>query len=167
MKTYKQFLFEHKSLFLYIFLVYVVAGIAVIFREPLHGIFGESNYVTIHLIIEIFVAFCSLAIATQIRLSSKFKQNNKIIYTGALFFAIGILGVAHAIAFKGMPFFIHESSPYAATWFYMATRYLFPIGFLVVFLIKGKQISASHRLTVYTGSFSLKYMGYLPLPFHV
>ena len=155
MKTYKQFLFEHKSLFLYIFLVYAVAGTAVIFRESLHGIFGESNYVTIHLIIEIFVAFCSLAIATQIRLSSKFKQNNKIIYTGALFFAIGILGVAHAIAFKGMPFFIHESSPYAATWFYMATRYLFPIGFLVVFLIKRKEISASHRLTVYTGSFLL------------
>lgn len=153
MKTYKQILFEQKSLFLYILLTYTIAGIAVIFREPLHGIFGEDNYVTIHLVIEMFVSFCSLAIANQIWLSSRFNQSNKSIYTGALFLAIGILVVTHTIAYKGMPFFISESSPYAATWFYMATRLLFPIGIFIILLLKEKQITKRARLAAYILSF--------------
>lgn len=153
MKTYKQILFEQKSLFLYILLIYAIAGTAVVFREPLHGIFGEENYVTIHLVIEIFVAFCSLAIANQIWLSSKFKQNNKIIYTGALFLAMGILGVTHAISYKGMPFFINESDSYAAGWFYMTSRLLFPVGLLAILVIKEKQISTAKRVMAYAGSF--------------
>ncbi len=166
MKTFKQVLAEQKYLTLYILLVYILAGIAVIFREPLHGIFGEQNYVAIHLIIEIFVAFCSLAIANQIWLSSKFHQNNKILYSGALFLTIGVLGVVHAIAYKGMPFFIHESGPYAATWFYIAGRLLFPIGFLYILLTKEKQAASSTRLAAYASSFlislSVVVMVYLP-----
>ncbi len=155
MKSCKQVLVEQKPLFLYILLIYILAGIAVVFRTPLHGIFGEDNYVVIHLIIEIFVAFCSLAIANQIWLSSKFRQNNKIIYSGALFLTIGLIGVGHAIAYKGMPFFIHESGPYAATWFYMAGRLLFPIAFLYILLTKEKQATAAARFAAYGCSFLL------------
>ncbi|MGM9951657.1 MAG: EAL domain-containing protein [Lysinibacillus sp.] len=153
MKTYKQILFEQKPQLFSILLTFIIAGMVIVFREPLHGIFGENNYISIHLIIEMFVSYCSLAIAIQILLSSRFDKNSRTIYIGALFLAIGILVVMHALSYKGMPFFIHDSDPYAATWFYMATRLMFPIGVLVIMLVKEKQMSKSSISTLYVASF--------------
>ena len=82
LKTYKQIIVEQKSLFLYILFTNIIAGIAVFMRDPLHGIFGEDNYVTIHLIVEILVIFFSLSIAVQIWLVSKFNKSNRTIFIG-------------------------------------------------------------------------------------
>ncbi len=88
MKTYKQILVEQKSLFLYIVFTNVIAGIAIFLREPLHGIFGEDNYVTIHFLAEILIIFFSLSIAIQIWLISKFNKSNRTVYIGALFLCL-------------------------------------------------------------------------------
>ena len=88
MKTYKQILVEQRSLFLYILLANIIAGIAIFFRNPLHGIFGEDNYVTIHLLAEILIIFFSLSIAVQIWLISKFNKSNRTVYIGALFLCL-------------------------------------------------------------------------------
>ncbi|WP_431030283.1 bifunctional diguanylate cyclase/phosphodiesterase [Lysinibacillus sp. LZ02] len=149
MKTYKQIVHEQKSLFLYVLLTYIVAAIVIIFRESLYGIFGERNYVTIHLIIEIFICFFSLSIAVQIWLISKYNPKNRTIYMGALFLMTGILEVNHAIAYKGMPYFIQESGPYLATWFYVIPRVMFPLGLLIVFLLEEKEVSNSRRVQSY------------------
>ena len=149
LKTYKQILVEQKSLFLYILFTNIIAGIAVFLRDPLYGIFGEDNYVTIHLVVEILIVFFSLSIAVQIWLISKFNKSNRTIFIGALFFIIGVLEINHALTFKGMPFFIQESGPYPATWFYMITRLLLPLGLLTIFLIKEKDVSHNIRLLAY------------------
>ena len=152
MKTYKQILVEQKSLFLYILFTNIIAGIAVFLRNPLYGIFGEDNYVTIHLVVEILIVFFSLSIAVQIWLVSKFNKSNRTIFIGALFLVIGILEINHTLTFKGMPFFIQESGPYPATWFYIITRLLFPLGLLTIFLIKEKEVSCNTRSLAYAMS---------------
>ena len=149
LKTYKQILVEQRSLFLYILFTNIIAGIAIFFRNPLHGIFGEDNYVTIHLLVEILIIFFSLSIAVQIWLISKFNKSNRTVFIGALFLMIGILEINHALTFKGMPFFIQESGPYPATWFYIITRLLFPLGLLIIFLIKEKEVSRTTRFLTY------------------
>ena len=66
LKTYKQIVIEQKSLFLYILFANIIAVIAFFMRDSLYGIFGEDNYVTIHLVVEILIIFFSLSIAVQI-----------------------------------------------------------------------------------------------------
>lgn len=149
LKTYKQIFVEQKSLFLYILFTNIIAGIAVFLRDPLYGIFGEDNYVTIHLVVEILIVFFTLSIAIQIWLISKFNQSNRTIFIGALFLIIGVLEMNHALTFKGMPFFIQESGPYQATWFYIITRLLLPLGLLIIFFIKEKEVAHNTRLLAY------------------
>lgn len=123
--------------------------IAVIFGEELHGIFGEANYVAIHLIIEVLTVFMVLSIASQIWLSSQFNKVNKYIILGAIFVAIAIVKIFHLVSFKGMPFFVMESSPFAATWFYIVYRLLLAIGLLVAMVMTYREVTNSYRLISY------------------
>lgn len=118
--------------------------------EELYGIFGENNYVTIHLLIEIFIIVVSLTIATQSWLISSYLLSSKRLYIGALFFAIGLLEIIHTLSYKGMPFFLTENTTYAATWFYMISRLLLPIGLIVALIVKERTINASYRWIVYS-----------------
>ena len=58
---------------------------------------------------------------------------------GALFLALGLLEVVHALSYAGMPFFIEESSPYTATWFYMIIRVSQALGLLMILTIETKK----------------------------
>lgn len=138
-----------------------------IFSEQLYGIFGEKNYVSIHLIIELFCIVVTMSIAIQIWLTSRFNLNNKDIYMGALFLSLAIFEIAHAISYKGMPFFIKESSPYEATWFYIIARLLMPIGLLSIVIQKDKKLTHSQRWLAFSLSFLFTYaviiLFYLPI----
>ena len=117
--------------------------------KNLYGIFGENNYVSIHLLIETFIIVVSLTIAIQSWLSAPYILSSIRLYMGALFFASGLLGIVHSLSYKGMPFFIMESSTYAATWFYMMSRLLLSIGLFVIFIMKKRTVKASYRWSVY------------------
>ena len=118
--------------------------------DEFHGIFGENNYVTIHLLIEIFIIVVSLTIAIQSWLISTYILSSTRLYLGALFLTIGLLEIAHALSYKGMPFFITESTAYAATWFFMISRLFLSIGLLVIFNLKERTIHASNRWIFYS-----------------
>lgn len=122
---------------------------AFLFGSHLYGIFGENNYISIHLIIEIFIIITTMSTAIQIWLTSRFNLINKDIYMGAFFLLLSLLEIAHTIAYKGMPYFISESSPYEATWFYILVRLLLPIGLLAMLAIKVKKLSQLHRWMAY------------------
>lgn len=166
MKQIKMVIDQQKSLFLYILITMIALGIALYFSDSLYGIFGVENYITIHLLIEIINIFFSLAIAIQIWLSSKFNRVNDSIYLGALFLFVGILVIVHALSYKGMPFFIKESDPYLATWFYMIPRLLLPLGLFLILVIKERKISGSIRKLVYVssvaGAFAVIFLVYAP-----
>lgn len=120
-----------------------------LFKETYYGIFGEENYVSIHLIMEIFIITTAFTIATQAWMIFPHVLSNYRLWLGALFFSIGLLDIFHTISYKGMPFFIADSSPYKATWFYIIGRLTQAIGLLMIILSKDKKIPAKSRLLAY------------------
>ncbi|KIL79003.1 EAL domain-containing protein [Bacillus badius] len=124
--------------------------LALCFRESLFAIFDERNYVILHLIFEIFIIGSSFAIAVQAWMISPYILSNQRLWLGALFFSVGWLEMFHAITYKGMPFFLMESTPYNATWFYMISRLTQAFGLLMILLIPDRQVNTSYRWISYS-----------------
>src|SRR5690606_28103057 len=93
------------------------------------------------------------AISIQIWLASRFTRISKDIYLGAIFLILSLIAIVHLISYKGMPYFITESTPYEATWFYIISRLIFPIGLIFTFLIKERKASYLFRWIAYISSF--------------
>lgn len=128
-----------------IFLIVIGLG-----GDKFYGIFGENNYVAIHLMMEILIIVVTMAISIQTWLISPYILSNRVLYVGALFLTFSLIEIAHALSYKGMPFFITESTPYAATWFYMLGRLLLSIGFLAIYFVKEKKIKLIYRWLIYS-----------------
>ncbi|RUL50503.1 EAL domain-containing protein [Lysinibacillus antri] len=146
-----------KSISIYISLSFMLILFVVLFSDKLYGIFGEQNYTAVHLLSEIFTIIVAMSIAMQLWLTSRFKLINVDVYMGALFLSLAILAIFHTISYKGMPFFIIESSPYQATWFYIITRLLISVGLLCIVLMKAKSITTIHRNIVFLISMILTF----------
>ncbi|WP_071392991.1 bifunctional diguanylate cyclase/phosphodiesterase [Bacillus tuaregi] len=127
--------------------------VALWFREPFYGIFGENNYLTIHLIMEFFIITISFTIAIQSWMAFPHVLSNYRLWIGAMFFSVGLIEIAHAITFKGMPFFLSESSAYKATWFFMAARLTEVVGLLAIVTSKDRLVCSSKRFLAYGISF--------------
>ena len=155
MRRFGEELSLYKEGLRFLLLTIVLLTIIVCWGEELYGIFGENNYVTIHLLIEILIIVVTITIAIQSWLISPYAQSNKRLYLGALFFIIGLLEIAHALSYKGMPFFLTDSSPYAPTWFYIIGRLLLPIGLLLIFNMKDKTIHGYLRWILFSTAFFL------------
>ncbi|MFJ8514367.1 bifunctional diguanylate cyclase/phosphodiesterase [Lysinibacillus xylanilyticus] len=153
-------------LFSMIFLIVIGLG-----SYKFYEIFGENNYVTIHLMMGILIIVVTMSISIQTWLISPYILSNRFLYVGALFLTISFIEIAHTLTYKGMPFFITESTPYMATWFYMLSRLLLSIGFLSMFFIKEKEIKLIYRWLIYSlpfviiiGCFSVLYAQSPTLP---
>lgn len=123
---------------------------ALFFRDELYGVFGEKNYVGIHLLIQIFIIVVSFTIAIQSWLIVPYNLSNQRLYIGALFLFLGLLEVIHTLSYKGMPFFIKESSTYSATWLYIIGRVTQAFGLLVIFTSKQKKVHSRMRWPSYS-----------------
>ncbi|MET4560469.1 diguanylate cyclase (GGDEF)-like protein [Lysinibacillus parviboronicapiens] len=134
----------------FVLLSFVLLMMISFWRDELYGIFGESNYVTIHLMMEILIIVVTMSIAIQSWLISRYIVSNRALYIGALFLTISFIELAHALSYKGMPFFITESTTYAATWFYILARLLLSIGCFLIFLVKEKEHHTSSRWLIYS-----------------
>ncbi|MGE7090803.1 bifunctional diguanylate cyclase/phosphodiesterase [Lysinibacillus sp. NPDC048646] len=134
----------------YIILSLALLMIMSFWSEQLYGIFGENNYVTLHLMMEILIIVVTMSIAIQSWLISPYILSNRVLYIGALFLTISLLESAHALSYKGMPYFITGNTTYAATWFYMLARLLLSIGCFFILIVKEKPISMSYRWLIYS-----------------
>ena len=128
----------------------VILIITLLFSKQLYGVFGEDNYVVIHLMMEIFIIVGSFTIAIQAWLIFPYTLSSNRLNIGALFLALGLLEVVHALSYTGMPFFIEESSPYTATWFYMTIRMSQAVGLLIILSLKPKKVHQVRRWVAYS-----------------
>lgn len=126
---------------------------ALFFRKSLYGIFGVHNYLTIHLIIEIFIITVSLTIAIQTWTAFPHILTSYRLGIGSLFFSICLLEVAHTITYKGMPFFFSESSVYKSTWFFIISRLTEVIGIFAIVTTKNRVITSNKRWLAYSVAF--------------
>lgn len=137
---------------------YLLTTLALIYQEPLYGIFGETNYLAIHVLMEIFIVVVSFTIAIQAWMMFPHVLSSYRLWLGALFVSIGLLEVLHLMSYKGMPNFITESSPYKATWFYIVARVTQALGLLVIIATKDKQISSKWRWIAYFAGIVYAYL---------
>lgn len=151
MEKLREFEYKYNVVF-YIFITAIVLFVSIVFSDKLYGVFGKDNYVSIHLILEVFMVVVTMAISIQIWLTSRFSRINKDIYLGAVFLMLSFIGIVHLISYKGMPYFITESTPYEATWFYIIARLILPIGLLSTFLLKEKHITNVLRWISYSST---------------
>ncbi len=119
------------------------------FSNQLYGVFGKENYVTIHLLIEIFIIVATMSTALQIWATSRYNLTNRVVYLSSLFMFIGIIEILHTLSYKGMPFFIYDSDPYIATWFYITSRLILPVGLIAIFSTVEKQVTNEFRIIVW------------------
>ncbi len=152
MEGIKKLLSDSKIMWVYFLLLIMMIVVALSYKVPLYGVFGEQNYITLHLLMEILMVFFSLAIATQAWLSSKFNNNSTVLQAGALFLAVGIIEIAHTVTYKGMPFFFQDSNMITAAWFYMIGRLTLVIGLIWVYTREEHEVSNEHRYITYVGS---------------
>ncbi|MGG0656854.1 bifunctional diguanylate cyclase/phosphodiesterase [Rummeliibacillus pycnus] len=127
----------------------LLLSLTLVFDQQFYGIFGEKNYVTIHLMMEILIIVASFSIAIQAWLIVPFVLSNRRLYIGALFLFLGITEIIHTLSYKGMPFFIEDSSPYSATWFYIIGRLTLPVGLLIIYILEPKKVSPARRWSTY------------------
>ncbi|MEK4426197.1 bifunctional diguanylate cyclase/phosphodiesterase [Solibacillus sp. FSL K6-1523] len=140
----------YKQLVQFVLVSIILLAMLIFWSEGVYGVFIVDNYVTIHLLIEIFIIVVSLTIAIQSWLISPYILSSVRLCLGALFLTVGLLEMIHTLSYKGMPFFLTESMTYAPTWFYMISRLILPIGVIVILTVKEKTISASYRWIVYS-----------------
>lgn len=140
-------LFENSLVIAVSFFILIMA---MFFHETLYGVFGEQNYLSIHLIMEFFVITIAFSIATQSWMVLPHTLSSKRLWIGALFFAIGFLEIAHTVTFKGMPYFLSESSAQRATWFFIAGRLTEVIGILAIVTMKDRLVSPQKRWVAYS-----------------
>ncbi|HWI48447.1 MAG TPA: EAL domain-containing protein [Rummeliibacillus sp.] len=131
----------------------ILLSIVLIFDNQFYGIFGEENYVAIHLMMEILIIVASFSIAIQAWLIVPYILSNRRLYIGALFLSLGLTEIIHTLSYKGMPFFIEDSSPYSATWFYIIGRLTLPIGLLIIHILKPQKVSPAQRWSTYVFAF--------------
>ncbi|WP_458411587.1 EAL domain-containing protein [Schinkia sp. CFF1] len=127
--------------------------ITLFFRESLYGVFGEQNYLAIHLIIEVLITTISFMIAIQSWMTFPHILSSYRLWIGALFFSVGLLEIAHVISYKGMPFFLSESSAYKATWFFMSARLTEVVAMLVIVVSKDRLVRSNLRYAAYSIAF--------------
>ena len=123
--------------------------VSMVFRESLYGIFGEKNYVIIHLILDMLIIVMSFTISIQAWMVFPHTLSNYRFWIGALFLTVGSLELLHAVTYKGMPFFLSESSPYKATWFYIVNRVTQAIGLLFIVMSKERMVTPQWRRLSY------------------
>lgn len=131
----------------------MVLLIAVIFREHFYGIFGEQNYLAIHLVMESLIVTIALMITTQSWTIFPHNLSKYRLWIGSIFCSVAVLEIAHMITYKGMPYFFGESSSYKATWFFIASRLTEVIGMLVVVTFKDRVVSRKSRMAAYSIAF--------------
>ncbi|MEO4051862.1 EAL domain-containing protein [Solibacillus sp. CAU 1738] len=150
MKKIDEHSFYFRNPIIFVVISAIILTVIFMFSEQLYGIFGMENYTSLHLLIEIFIIVAAMSTALQIWATSRYNLTNKVVYLSSLFMFIGIIEIAHTLTYKGMPFFIYEGDPYMATWFYMISRLVLPIGLIFIFTIKVKRVKNSFRLAIWT-----------------
>lgn len=105
----------------------------------------KSNAIAIHTILEFFSIFVCFVIGTYGWLVFKETKSTTFLLIFPIFFAVGLMDLMHVITYKGMPFFITESSGQKTVWFWIVGRFTQAFGILSLLLLKDKPTNFNKR----------------------
>ncbi|MBT2643410.1 hypothetical protein J7I80_14305 [Bacillus sp. ISL-41] len=141
------------------FLVYIVAAVMLLmlihlYHADLSSYLNPENYLAIHTILEFFSIAVSFSIFSYGWKVFGLSKSRKILMLSFLFFIVGMLDLLHTLTFKGMPFFITESSIAKATWFWVSARSIEALMMVLVLMLPERKLQLDPRricLAICTG----------------
>ena len=132
------------------FLVYIVAAVILLmlihlYHADLSSYLNPENYLAIHTILEFFSIAVSFSIFSYGWKVFGFSKSRRILLLSFLFFIVGTLDLLHTLTFKGMPFFITESSIAKATWFWVSARIIESLMMVLVLVLPERKLQKDRR----------------------
>lgn len=112
-----------------------------IFQQVLHIKFTSENFLSMHILLELFSIAVSATLALQAWLLFPHNLSKHRLVIGATFLSVGLLDLFHTLSYNGMPFFFTESSIEKATWFWLMARGTETTAILYIMIGKDKEVS--------------------------
>ncbi|WP_170169181.1 MASE3 domain-containing protein [Mesobacillus subterraneus] len=137
------------------FLVYTVSAVMLLvlihlYHSELSSYLNPENYIAFHTILEFFSIAVSFSIFSYVWKSFVFSKSRRLLLLAFLFFILGVLDLFHTLTFKGMPFFITESSIAKATWFWILARIIGAVLMVLVLILPDRKLTIDPRRTCLT-----------------
>jgi hypothetical protein len=120
-----------------------------IFQTQINTIYNPENYVGFHTLLESFSISISATILLYGFKSFSETRSSRMLLLSFTFFMVGTLDLFHTISFKGMPYFLTESSVAKATWFWVTARFIQSVLILAILLIPDRKLKRDYRFGVY------------------
>ncbi|WP_100403501.1 bifunctional diguanylate cyclase/phosphodiesterase [Bacillus sp. FJAT-42315] len=96
-------------------------------------LFIVTNFLSFHTALELLSIAVAFAVALQGWLIFPHTLSKHRLFISAAFLSIGIFDLFHVLTYKGMPFFLTESSSQNATWFWIVARLTLAISLLAIY----------------------------------
>lgn len=144
--------FEKKALMLSFFAIIILICIR-FFQQEWYVVYLPGNFLSMHTLLELFSIAVSASIAIQAWLLFPHTLSRHRLVMGAAFLAVGILDLFHTLSYKGMPFFLSESSTGKATWFWLFARGTETISILYIMLTKEREELSKQKKLYFSLSF--------------
>lgn len=107
--------------------------------------FIVTNFLSLHTTLELLSIAVAFAIALQGWLIFPHTLSKHRLFISAAFLSVGIFDLFHVLTYKGMPFFLAESSGQQATWFWIIARFTLALSLLMAFLQEDRMINKKLR----------------------
>ncbi len=132
------------------FLVYSTLAIVLlvgihIFQTPLQRVYNPDNYVGFHTLLETFSISISAAIFLYGLKKFGKTRSSQVLLISFTFFLVGTFDLLHTLSFKGMPYFLTESSVPKATWFWVIARVTQSLFILAILLMPDRNLKRDYR----------------------
>ncbi|WHY85323.1 MASE3 domain-containing protein [Neobacillus novalis] len=132
------------------FIIYSILAIMLLmaihlFQTQILTVYNPDNYVGFHTMLESFSISISAVIFLYGLKSFGSTRSRQMLLLSFTFFIVGTLDLFHSLSFKGMPYFITESSVAKATWFWVAARGSQSLLVLSMLLLPERKLKRDYR----------------------
>lgn len=153
------------------FLIYTLIAVLFLvgvraFHPQLISYYNPKNYLAIHTALEFFAISISFSISLFGWRRFGFTKSAKLLLLSLVFFIVGSVDLLHTLTFKGMPFFLTESSVAKATWFWVIARSIEAIAMGLILLLPEQKLNFDPRkLFLTTAICIIGLIGYIVFTF--
>ena len=132
------------------FLLYATAAIIILmathlYQPELNAIYNPENSTGFHTLLETFSICISATIFFYGFKQSQNTKSSRMLLVSFTFLIVGILDLFHTLSYKGMPFFITNSSVDKATWFWVIARLIQSVMILLILVLPDRKLSRDFR----------------------
>ncbi|MCM3765823.1 MASE3 domain-containing protein [Neobacillus niacini] len=124
-----------------------------LFQEQINIIYNPTNYVGFHTLLESFSISTSSAIMLYGLKNYGKSGSSQMLLLSFTFLVVGTLDMLHTLTFKGMPFFLTESSVAKATWFWVSARAIQAVLILAILVLPNWKLKRDYRFPMYLLAF--------------